>query len=222
MIAALVAVVLLFGLCVAEAVTGLALTVERDALRDLRASASPTVDSTMRLVSRFGGGAGVAAAAPVVLGWLLARRRWLSAAVFAVSVAGAALGPLLKELVRRPRPRLWAGVDQMDGWSFPSGHAISSAAFVSALVAVVWATRWRWPMLVCGAVLVVLVGLARVELGVHYPSDVVGGWSMAVGWVIGVHLGVRRLEARRRLRRSGSGKPVQTDRSNPRLAVSDP
>lgn len=193
MIRVLAAVVVGFGLCLAEAVTGFAVGSERDALRGLHAAVSPALDPSMRQVSRFGGGLGVAVVGAVVLAGLLVSRRTWTAVVFAVSVAGASTSPLIKILVRRPRPRLWPAADQLSDWSFPSGHAASSAALVAGLVALAWSTRWRWPTAVIGTVLVTVVGLSRLVLGVHYPSDVVGGWSLAVGWVIGVHLIARRL-----------------------------
>jgi membrane-associated phospholipid phosphatase len=66
--------------------------------------------------------------------------------------------------------------------SFPSGHAVSSMTFALSLV-VVRPTRERWEVAVAASVFVFLVGVSRVYLGFHYPSDVVGGWCLSIAWV---------------------------------------
>lgn len=68
--------------------------------------------------------------------------------------------------------------------SFPSGHALRSAALVASVILVLWTTRWRASLLVTGAAFVAAVGVSRVYLGLHYPSDVLGGWSVAVSVVL--------------------------------------
>jgi len=68
--------------------------------------------------------------------------------------------------------------------SFPSGHALRSAALVASVILVLWTTRWRVSLLVTGAAFVAAVGISRVYLGLHYPSDVLGGWSVAVSVVL--------------------------------------
>ncbi len=60
---------------------------------------------------------------------------------------------------------------------------MSATGFAVALAIVLWPTRWRWPALVAATVYAVGIGLTRVYLGVHYPSDVVAGWALAVAIV---------------------------------------
>jgi membrane-associated phospholipid phosphatase len=67
--------------------------------------------------------------------------------------------------------------------SFPSGHATSSMAVTAGAAVLAWPTRWRRPALWLGAIFVAMVGLSRVALGVHYPSDVLGGWCLALAAV---------------------------------------
>ena len=50
-----------------------------------------------------------------------------------------------------------------------------------------WGWGWRWPVTILAAVFVLLVGLSRIYLGVHYPSDILAGWSAALVWTVGVY-----------------------------------
>jgi membrane-associated phospholipid phosphatase len=76
--------------------------------------------------------------------------------------------------------------------SFPSGHAVGSMAVVAALVVLVWPTRHRWPVVIAGGVFAAAVGASRVYLGLHFPSDVLAGWSWAVAWTAAMWLFVLR------------------------------
>ena len=73
---------------------------------------------------------------------------------------------------------------------------MSSATFVAALVVLTWPTRWRIPAAVAGALALAAVGLSRLVLGAHYPSDVLGGWSFAFAWVAALLLAERVLTPR--------------------------
>jgi len=114
-------------------------------------------------------------------------RRWISVALLLTSVGGAAaLEVLVKVIVARPRPYLFRGAQHAAGFSFPSGHAMSAAAFCGALAFIAW-HAWRRALprtlAVSTAILAAfLVGLSRIVLGVHYPSDVLGGFTLAVAW----------------------------------------
>jgi len=103
----------------------------------------------------------------------------------------AMLGELLlnqgaKLVFARPRPDLWAHLVDEKAFSFPSGHAMASSAFVTALVLLLWYTRWRNLAVVLGAVFVLLVCSSRLYLGVHYPSDVLTGALASLAWVVGL------------------------------------
>jgi undecaprenyl-diphosphatase len=94
---------------------------------------------------------------------------------------------ILKDVVRRPRPHLFPGAEHAAGYSFPSGHAMDSIAFFAVLVYMIWHLTCHRDVTVAAlavvGVLTALVGLARVVLGVHYPSDVVGGYLGGIAWV---------------------------------------
>ncbi|WP_189007918.1 phosphatase PAP2 family protein [Deinococcus roseus] len=102
---------------------------------------------------------------------------------FLLSTLGAAVINSASKLVfGRPRPHLWEWIVQEQAQSFPSGHAMYAAAVATALVCMLWHTRYRWPMVVLGGLFTFLVGLSRMYLGVHYPTDVLAGWAAGMAW----------------------------------------
>jgi undecaprenyl-diphosphatase len=93
----------------------------------------------------------------------------------------------LKMSFHRMRPEPYFGVPLPASYSFPSGHAFSSFCCYGMIVALLTARlqshRARVALWLAGAVLILMVGLSRIYLGVHYPSDVVGGWAAALAWI---------------------------------------
>ena len=148
----------------------------------------PASYHVFELITTLGGGVvRISIIALVVLGLVLLRR-WWSAAFTVISAGGAALlGELIKLVVARPRPHLFPHAVHAGGYSFPSGHATNVCAFALVAVILAWQISGRWMhSALIGVLLVVyvlLVGLSRIVLGVHYPSDVIGGYFLAVGWV---------------------------------------
>jgi undecaprenyl-diphosphatase len=131
-------------------------------------------------VTTLGGGsvrAPVTIAAALVLGL---RQRGREAAMLAFAVGGGAIAlPVLKVMFDRPRPDLlWHLVVQGD-WSFPSGHSMGSMILYPLLGYIAGTSRGpvraRW-LAVLGVLVAVAVGVTRVLLGVHWASDVIGGW----------------------------------------------
>ncbi len=162
---------------------------DRPILTALHAHATPTLDAAMLLFSRVGAPIPMLVFCLVVFGALFRTGRRGDATFFAVAVAGAmALNFGAKLLFGRARPDLWLSIAPEHDYSFPSGHAMGSMAVAVALVTLAWGTRWRWPVLSAGVAFVGLVGLSRLYLGVHYPSDVLTGWLASLAWVGGVAL----------------------------------
>lgn len=116
------------------------------------------------------------------------RRGHFRLAIFLVVTAlgGGLLDTVVKEVVDRARPSLIDPVATAHGKSFPSGHAMSSTFVYGALLLVflpVIGRRYR-PFVVGGAVVLVLaIGFSRLALGVHYISDVVGGFVLGLAWL---------------------------------------
>jgi len=145
--------------------------------------------TVMRGASSAGGPvvlAAVTVAVGVVLG--IAWRRWAPVLVTGVTVAGnSALTMTLKETVGRSRPPLSGALAAADGYAFPSAHAATAAA-AFGIVACLFAGPLRsWPGQVAvwagAAMLTTLVGISRVYLGVHWTTDVLGGWAFGAVWL---------------------------------------
>jgi undecaprenyl-diphosphatase len=155
----------------------------------LRSIATPDLNQFAVVVTNSGGKIAIAVAT-LAIAYLLYRRRFGRRAVFTVvfSVAGAALLNLLLKLsFQRDRPDLWDSIVTETSYSFPSGHAMASSALAFSVILVLWDTRWRWMAVTLGIVYFVLVGVSRMYLGVHFPSDVVAGWCVSLAWVALVH-----------------------------------
>jgi len=116
------------------------------------------------------------------------RRRFRESIFAAVALGGSALLNIAtKQVFARERPSLWESISPEDSFSFPSGHAMGSMTLAVVLVLLAWHTRWRWPTLGAMAFLVAMVGLSRIYLGVHYPSDILAGWTAASVWAVGCY-----------------------------------
>lgn len=120
-----------------------------------------------------------------VLLWL---RRWQSAVFFTgVLLSGISLSTLIKAWVARPRPQLVAHLDQVSSMSFPSGHALNSTLFYLSLALVLAPLlkqrRAQWALYSFALISSLTIGLSRIALGVHWPSDVLASWIMAYSWL---------------------------------------
>jgi undecaprenyl-diphosphatase len=121
----------------------------------------------------------------VLVLWLLLVRRRLDLALhLAVVEAGAmAMNPLTKWIFQRPRPELWELRGQFAWSSYPSGHAIASVAILFTLAILLRRERgWRWPPWLAAALAIPIL-YSRVYLGVHWPTDVIGGTLMGAVWL---------------------------------------
>jgi membrane-associated phospholipid phosphatase len=142
-----------------------------------------------------------ALAVPVLV-WLVRRRAWWTAAwVVVAAVFVRHLTSALKESFGRVRPPFEDGGAEYGSLSFPSGHSSGIATLVTMGLVLAWpllAPRARRLWAVIGALLVLLVGLTRLWLGVHYLSDVVAGWALGLGWTVLTALVFRVLPLRGR------------------------
>jgi len=141
-----------------------------------------------------------------VVGFLALQAKWRTATfVFVASVGGWVLNAALKAMFQRPRPDVVPHLREVMSLSFPSGHAMTSAAVYLTLGAMLMRISERRATkiycMVTAVLVTVLVGSTRVYLGVHYPSDVVAGWLIGMSWAVGCWLVERSIERRTGIRR---------------------
>ncbi len=128
--------------------------------------------------------------------WLVWERRFKAALVMAVTpLLGLAASSLLKEAFARARPDLVPHLDHVTNLSFPSGHAAGGAGLL--LAAMIIPSRYRGAWVAASLAVMVAIGLSRPMLGVHWPSDVIGGWLLGIGVAIAGAAIVRNWEGAR-------------------------
>jgi undecaprenyl-diphosphatase len=142
-------------------------------------------------------------------------RRETELALF-VTITGLGIAVLTfgtKELVERVRPVFEVPVSNVGGHSFPSGHSLAATVTYGVLLLVFLPLvhpRWRGTAIGVVAAVVMIVGVTRIALGAHFPSDVVGGWLMGVLWLVVTTAAFRRWEEPEDERRPvAEGLPAQ-------------
>ena len=116
-------------------------------------------------------------------------RVWEPALLITCLIGAWLLNEVLKAFYQRARPDIFR-LAQAGGYSFPSGHAMISLAFYGMLAYLVWFDLRRrgssraWVPAVALGMLVLLIGISRIYLGVHYPSDVLGGYAAGGVWLM--------------------------------------
>ena len=139
-----------------------------------------SVTMVMRIVSAIGGTAGriilvILVLVPLLICGMRKSALWL----LLVVIGGTLLNLGLKQIFAAPRPELLPHLDIVHSYSFPSGHSAGNMIFFGAL-ALLAGRRWAYG---AAAMVVALIGVSRVWLGVHWPSDVTAGWIEGLGWL---------------------------------------
>ena len=170
---------------------------EKDILLAIHSYANPLLDTIVPVVTAAAKPVFVAAFAVAIGLVYVYRRRWAWAALWLGGVAGAgAIAYALKHMLSRARPELWDRLTVETGYSLPSGHATASMAVALCAIVLLWHTKWRTLAVVLGSIYVVAIGLTRLYLGVHYPTDILAGWLLAAGWIAIVAAVIRRRQIR--------------------------
>jgi undecaprenyl-diphosphatase len=176
-------------------------------LRALRSPDDPSkpigpywIEGALLDLTAIGGPTVLALVVMAVLGFLLLQKRFRTALfVAATSFSGEIVDTAMKHAFNRPRPTIVPHLREVFSSSFPSGHAMESAIVYLTLGTILMRVAdSRLTKMYClgiAILLTVLVGVSRVYLGVHYPTDVIGGWIIGFAWASICWLAEERFES---------------------------
>lgn len=170
-----------------------------DSVQSLR---SPALTSVMKAFTDAGSGlyvTGIALFLLFVLAVLGYRRELL---FYSCAIgASALLNLLLKMLFRRTRPNIHRLIE-VTGYSFPSGHSMSAFTLYGLTIYLLWQrmprVRLRVVVILAGIVMILMIGISRIYLGVHYPSDVIGGYLVSAALLMATIGGYEHVRSRKR------------------------
>lgn len=196
-----------FGFVAQEVAGGKTSAFDRQVILALRDPADPSVplgptwlQEAARDVTSLGSIIVLAIITLAVVGYLFLARKRVAAWPMLIAVfGGIALNDLLKAAFARPRPDFVTPAARVFTASFPSGHAALSAITYLTVGALLARSQPSFTIGVyfmsLAAFLTALVGISRIYLGVHYPTDVLGGWCIGVAWAIACWTIAARLQA---------------------------
>ncbi len=182
------AALLLSGWAIGALVTNAHFTWDASAVAHLRGEPRGALTDLMRAITWLGSPLALDIAFAAGLAIVVLRRCWRQVLFLALASPGTViLVQIIKQVVGRTRP-LGLHLTRADGPSWPSGHASSSAALYTALLVIALSTsrtshgtrRTAFALL---AAVLASIGLSRVYLGVHYPTDVIAAWLLVAGWL---------------------------------------
>ncbi len=210
---------LVFGWLANEALAGQPVWFDAAIRNAIHARSFPLLTAFMWGLTQLGSAPFVIAMGALAVWELQVAQRRRAALLLVIAVAGSeALDQILKVIFHRARPEPFFGFAPPVTYSFPSGHALTSACFYGSLAAII-AVRTRpralRAALWCAAALLAGgIGLSRIYLGVHYPTDVAAGYAAAVIWVSAIGAGDalrRRRDARRAATGLRASSPPETE-----------
>lgn len=155
-------------------------------------------EETVIAITSLGATVTLVFASLVTLGFLLLTRNWRTCLILVLVLSGAgAFNQRLKPYYARSRPDAVAHAQYVETPSFPSGHALLSTSIYGTLGAIGMSLlrerRLKLYLLSVTTLLILLIGLSRIYLGVHYPSDVLAGWLLGTAWSLACWLLARHL-----------------------------
>ena len=146
---------------------------------------SDFVTPIAKFITNFGGAIFLSIA--TVMLFLFIKNKKIGLSIISNIVIIAVLNQLLKRILQRPRPTEFRIVEET-GYSFPSGHSMVSMDFYGYLIYLIY--RYiknkyvKWTLITILSILICLIGISRIYLGVHYTSDVLGGFLLSISYLV--------------------------------------
>ncbi len=138
-----------------------------------------------KFITNFGGA--IFLAVLTIILFILIKNKKIGASIFANLAIITALNQLLKNILQRPRPTEYRIIEET-GYSFPSGHSMISMAFYGYLIYLIYKhvknKYVKWISMVLLSILICSIGISRIYLGVHYTSDVLGGFLISISYLV--------------------------------------
>lgn len=164
-------------------------TIELDSLVYKKVSEfiTPNLTDFMKLISFFGSGQFfiVFSIALIIIFYKYEKNSFFSSMIVINLFSSSIINTSIKQLIRRDRPNILRLIEIL-GYSFPSGHSMVSMSFYGLLMFICFRrikNNFKYLIILLFLILVLVIGLSRIYLGVHYFSDVIGGFSLGVLWV---------------------------------------
>ncbi|MBQ2836269.1 MAG: phosphatase PAP2 family protein [Clostridia bacterium] len=146
---------------------------------------SDNITPIVKIITQFGGATFFIALATILL--VAIKNKKIGFFIWINLATSALLNKILKHIVQRPRPTEHRIIDE-SGYSFPSGHSMVSAAFYGLLIYLIYKNvknkYLKWGLITILSLLIFLIGTSRIYLGVHYTSDVLAGFLVAISYLI--------------------------------------
>lgn len=149
---------------------------------------TPTLTDVMKIFTFIGSGNAIMVITIVVMIFLfVVLHHRIELVFFAIVVAvSGELNGMLKDLFHRARPDFHRLIE-IGGYSFPSGHAMEAMTVYGALAFLLWRHTsthlGRTILIILSTIMIFMIGISRVYLGVHYPSDIIGGYFASIVWL---------------------------------------
>jgi undecaprenyl-diphosphatase len=159
-------------------------------LLKIHSTAQPFLDQFAKNFTNLGNfGSIIILILPLILVFIY-QKKWALGAYLTLTIVGnEQINNITKIGFHRLRPHLWESIIPFpSSFSFPSGHAMGSMTLVVALLIISWRTKWRVVIATLGFLYVILIGWTRLYLGVHFPSDILGGWLLGITWSVSMSL----------------------------------
>ena len=146
---------------------------------------SDNITPVAKGITQFGGVIGLITIATILT--IIIKNKKFSIQIWFNVAISALLNQLLKYIIQRPRPTEFRIIDE-SGYSFPSGHSMVSAAFYGFLIYLIYKNvknkYIKWGLVSFLSLLITMIGISRIYLGVHYTSDVLAGFLIAISYLI--------------------------------------